>query len=110
MGPPAAWPTHLDAGGMPDPLHSDWQDLIFAVRRAMALIRQDCGDLNVRLACASEVEHSGAHFHPSRELGDGVDLHSHLKVGHGTTAPDYPDEGNVVVATIEHNLFNETPQ
>jgi hypothetical protein len=72
MGPSAAWLAHLDAGGVPDPLHGDWEDLSLAVRRAMTV--------------ASKVERSVAHFHSSGEHGDGVDLHLDLKIGHRAAA------------------------
>ena len=91
MGPSAAWLAHLDAGGVPDPLHGDWEDLFLAVRGAMALTCEDSGDLNIGHAVASKVERSVAHFHSSGEHGDGVDLHLDLEIGHCAAAPDDPD-------------------
>jgi hypothetical protein len=78
------------------------------MRGAVPLTRQHGGDLNIWHAGASEVERSVTHLHPSPELGDAGNLHLDLKVGYGTTAPDDPDAGDIVVATIEHDFFDET--
>jgi hypothetical protein len=110
MNPPVARLAHLDAGVVPYPPHGDWKDLIGAVGGAMALARENSGDLNVGHAVASKLEHSLAHFHPSRELGDGVDLHLDFEIGHGATAPDDSDQGNIAFAAVEHDLFDQTPQ
>ena len=61
-------------------------------------------------ASASEVEHSIAHFRSSRELGDGVDPHLDLEIGHSAAAPDDPDRGDIVLTAVEHNLVDKTPQ
>jgi hypothetical protein len=110
MGPPAAWLANLDPGGVPDSLYGDWENLVLAVRGAMALASENGGDFSVRHALSSKVKHSVAHFHPSREFGDGVDLHLDIEIGNGPAAPDNSDRGDVVLATVEHNLFDETPQ
>jgi hypothetical protein len=76
----------------------------------MTFACEDGGDFDVRHAVANQVDHSAAHFHPSRELGDGVDLHLDLEIGHRATAPDDSDQGDVVLTAIEHDFFDETPQ
>ena len=108
MGPSAARLAHRDAGGAPDPVDGDWEDIFLAVRGAMALACEDGGYLNVRHAVASEVERSVADFHSSGEHGDGVDLHLDLEIGHGSAAPDDPGRGDVVLTAIE--LVDEAPQ
>jgi len=110
MGPPGAWLAQLDPGGTPDSLHGDWQNLVLTVRGTMPLACEDGGDFDIGHAMASKVEHSVAHFHPSREFGDGSDLHLDLKVGNGPAAPDDPDRGEVMLSTVEYNLCDETPQ
>ena len=110
MGPPAAWLAHLDAGAAPDPPHRDWKDLFLAVRGAMTLTGEDRGDLIIGHAIAGKIEHTVAHFRSSGELGDGVDPHLDFEIGHGTAAPDDPDRGDIVLAAIEHDFFDETPQ
>ena len=61
-------------------------------------------------AIAGKIEHPVAHFRPSRELGDGVDLHLDFEIGHSATAPDNPDQSDIVLTAVEHNFFDETPQ
>jgi hypothetical protein len=94
---------------MADPLHRDWENFVLAVWGAMTFAGKDGGDLNVGHAVASEIDYPVAHFHPTRELGDGVDLHFDFEIGHGAAAPDHSDKGNVVLTTVEHHLLDETP-
>jgi hypothetical protein len=110
MGPSAARLIDLDASGVPDPLHCDWENLVGTVGGAMALSREDSRNLSIVCAIASKVEHSVAHFRPSREFGERVDLHLDLEIGHGATAPDNADRGDIMLTTVEHDLFDETPQ
>jgi len=110
MGPSAARLGHRNAGGAPDPVDGDWEDISLAVGGAMALSCEDSGYLNVRHAVASEVERSVTHFRSSGEHGDGVDLHLDLKIGHGSAAPDDPGRGDVVLTAVEHDFLDEAPQ
>jgi hypothetical protein len=73
LGPwdrPAALLAHLDAGGVPDALHRDWENVRLAIGGAMTFACEDGGDFHVRHAIASQVEHSVTHFRPSSEFGD----------------------------------------
>ena len=91
-------------------MDGDWEHLVIAVRGTVPLSGEEAGDLNIGHTIASEVKHASAHFYPSRELGDRVDLHFDLDIGYSATTPDDADEGDIVFTAVEHHLFDETPQ
>jgi len=109
MVPSFAGRAHLDAGDVTDPLYGVGENLLVAIGRTMALGREDGGDLDVGYTLASEIENSVAHFCPSHESVDGVDLHLDLKLGHGATTPDNSHQGDIVLTAVEHDLVDQTP-
>ena len=110
MRPSPAWRAHPDAGGVSDPLHGVGENLIVAIGGAMALGGEGSGDLDIGYTLASEIENSVAHFRPSRESVDGVDLHLDLKLGHGAATPDNSHQGDIVLTAVENDLVDQTPQ
>ena len=109
MVPSFAGRAPLDAGDMTDPLYGVGENLLVAIGGTMALGREDGGDLDVGYTLASEIENSVAHFCPSHESVDGVDLHLDLKLRHGATTPDNSHQGDIVLTAVEHDLVDQTP-
>lgn len=109
MVPSFAGRAPLDAGDMTDPLCGVGENLLVAIGGTMALGREDGGDLDVGHTLASEIENSVAHFCPSHESVDGVDLHLDLKLRHGATTPDNSHQGDIVLTAVEHDLVDQTP-
>lgn len=110
MGPSGARLGHPDSGTAPDLPHCDRKDHVFAVWGAMTLAGEGRGDFVVGEAIAGEIEHTIAHFRPSRELEDGVDLQLDFDIGHSTASPDNPDQSDIVLTAVEHNFIDETAQ
>ena len=110
MGPSAARLGHRNAGGAPDPVDGDWEDISLAVGGAMALAGESCGNFFIGYPVAGQSEHSVAHFRSSCEFGNGVDLQLDVEVAHSAAAPDDPDLGDIMLTAIKHDLVDETPQ
>ena len=110
MGPPGAWLGHPDPGAAPDLPHCDRKDHVFAGWRAMTLTGEGRGDFVIGDAIAGEIEHTSAHFRPSPEPEDGVDLQFDFEIGHSAAPPDDPDQSDIVLTAVEHNFVDETPQ
>ena len=110
MCPPVARRGRFDPGAAPDLLHGDQRHSVRAIGGAMAFAGEDRSDLLIGHTVTDEIEHPITHFHASRQLGDGVDLHLHFELGHSATAPDDSDQSDVVLAALEHDLVDETPQ
>ena len=110
MGPSAALLAHLDAGATPDPPHGDRKHHVLRVGGTMAFAGECRGDFVIGDAITGEIEYPVTHFGPSRELGDGVDLHLDFEIADSAAAPDDPDQSNIVLATVEHDFVDEAAQ
>ncbi len=110
MLPSAALASYLDGRSTTEPPDGDGQHFIGATGRAVAFLGKDCGDLIVWDAVAGERQRALPHLRASCQSGDGVDAHLHLELRHGASAPDDPGQGQVVLTTVEHDLFNEASQ
>lgn len=110
VGPSVALCRYPDPGAEPDPLHGDRQDLFGAIGRAVPLLGEDGGNLIIRHAGYCEIEQTRTHFFTARELGDGVDLHLDLKFRDRAASPDNSGHSNIVLAAIENDFFDQTPQ
>lgn len=82
MGPSGGRLADPNAGAVPDPPRCDRQNLVAAAQRAMVLAGENSGDFVVGNAIAGESEDAVTHFHPSRELSDGGDLHLDLEIAY----------------------------
>ena len=65
---------------------------------------------NVGHAVKSEVERSVRISIPGVSLAMELSFHLDLEIGHGAAAPNNSDQGDIMLTTVEHNLFDETPQ
>ena len=110
MLPSAALGSYLDGSSTTEPPNGDRQHLIDATGRAVAFLGKDCGDLVVWDAVASERQQAFPHLCASRQSGDGVDAHLHFELRHGTSSPDDPSQGQVVLSAVENDLFDKTSQ
>lgn len=110
MVPPRALSCHLDGGAAPEPPDSDRQDFVRAAGGAVTFIGQDGGDFVVGDAVPGKTKQALAHLRAARELVNGVDAHLHLEFGHGTAAPDDSDQGDIALATVEHDLIDKAAE
>src|SRR5271157_3419325 len=110
MGPSGASISHWNSGTTSDAPHCDWKHLAFAVGGAMALAGEGGGDVFVGDALTGEIEHPVVHLRPSRELGDGVNCQFDFEIACGAPAPDNPDQSDIVLAALKHDLVDQTAQ
>ena len=59
---------------------------------------------------ASESDRAITHLRPSCEAGDGIHLHLYTEIGDGGASPYDPDLRDVMLATVENDVLDETPQ
>jgi hypothetical protein len=76
----------------------------------MALAGKSGGNFFVVNSITGQIKHPVTHFRSSCEFGNGVDLHLDFEVACSAAAPNYSDHSDIVVAAIEHDLVDKTPQ
>jgi len=110
MEPPAPRCGHFDPGAAPDLAHRDRENPVLAVGGAMPLIGKCRGDFIIGDAVSGKINDPVTHFRSAREFCNGVNLKFDFKIAYRATMPDDPDQSDIVLAAVEHNLFDEATQ